>query len=70
MERKSVLLLLLLLAAPLLISWVTDPLPGSSGYDITEATVDSGLHDLILSAPRIRRAVYDHIFTFLRRHPV
>lgn len=37
------------------------------GYNITEATVDSGLHDLILSAPRIRRAVYEHIFSFLRR---
>lgn len=37
------------------------------GYDITEATVDSGLHDLILSAPHIRREVYNHIFDFLKR---
>lgn len=37
------------------------------GYDITEATVDSGLHDLVLSAPNIRREVYSHIFNFLKR---
>jgi len=39
------------------------------GYNITEATVDSGLHDLVLSSPRIRREVYGSIFRFLRRQP-
>jgi len=29
--------------------------------------IDSGLHDLILSSPEVRRAAYDTIFTFLRR---
>ena len=30
-------------------------------------SIDSGLHDLILSRPEVRRAAYDAIFTFLRR---
>lgn len=30
-------------------------------------TIDSGLHDLILSRPEVRQAAYDTIFTFLRR---
>ena len=34
---------------------------------LTEATVDSGLHDLVLSRPRIRRAVYATMFRFLRK---
>lgn len=39
------------------------------GRNVTEAIVDSGLHDLILSAPRIRRAVYLSIFNWLDRQP-
>ena len=39
------------------------------GYNVTEAIVDSGLHDLVLSAPRIRRAVYESMFSWLRRQP-
>lgn len=31
-------------------------------------TIDSGLHDLILSAPRVRQAAYDTIFNFIRKH--
>lgn len=31
-------------------------------------TIDSGLHDLILSRPDVRRAAYDSIFSFIRRH--
>lgn len=30
-------------------------------------TIDSGLHDLILSRPEVRKAAYDTIFKFLRR---
>ena len=30
--------------------------------------IDSGLHDLILSEPRPRRAAYDTIFRFLRKY--
>lgn len=39
------------------------------GYNLTEATVDSGLHDLVLSSPRIRRAVYKTIFRFMEKQP-
>lgn len=38
------------------------------GTNVTEAIVDSGLHDLLLSAPRIRGAVSNHIFQFLKRN--
>jgi alpha-beta hydrolase superfamily lysophospholipase len=38
------------------------------GINVTEAIVDSGLHDLFLSSPRIRTAVYDAVFRFLRRN--
>lgn len=31
-------------------------------------TIDSGLHDLILSEPRPREAAYDSIFRFIRQH--
>lgn len=31
-------------------------------------TIDSGLHDLILSRPEVREAAYDTIFSFIRRH--
>lgn len=39
------------------------------GYNVTEAIVDSGLHDLVLSRPRVRRAVYESMFRWLRRQP-
>lgn len=32
------------------------------------ATIDSGIHDLILSAPTVRAAAYDTIFNFIRTH--
>lgn len=32
------------------------------------ATIDSGLHDLILSRKEVREAAYDTIFSFIRRH--
>lgn len=37
------------------------------GYDITDATVRDGVHDLVLSAPAVRRDVYCCIFRFLSR---
>lgn len=37
------------------------------GYNVTEAIVDSGLHDLVLSRPRVRRAVYESMFRWLGR---
>lgn len=39
------------------------------GYNVTEAIVDSGLHDLVLSRPRVRRAVYESMFIWLGRQP-
>ena len=39
------------------------------GYNVTEAIVDSGLHDLVLSRPRVRRAVYESMFRWLGRQP-
>lgn len=39
------------------------------GHNVTEAIVDSGLHDLVLSAPRIRHAVYSSMFRWLDRQP-
>ena len=35
------------------------------GLDITEATVKDGLHDLILSSPGVRKAVYRSIFNWI-----
>lgn len=34
---------------------------------VTEATVPGGVHDLVRSAPGVRNAVYDEMFTWLRR---
>lgn len=39
------------------------------GYNITDATVRDGIHDLVLSTPAVRRAVYSCIFRFLSRQP-
>lgn len=36
------------------------------GHDVTEVTVDSGMHDLILSAPAIREKAYQTVFNWLR----
>lgn len=36
------------------------------GPDVTELTVQGGLHDLFLSAPAVRRALYDAVFSWLR----
>ncbi len=35
---------------------------------VTEATVEDGLHDLVLSRPEVREAVYDTIFNWLDRN--
>lgn len=37
------------------------------GVRVTDATVRNGIHDLVLSTPPVRRAVYDCIFRFLDR---
>lgn len=37
------------------------------GFNITEITVRGGLHDLALSAPAVRNAIYDYIFGWLDR---
>lgn len=39
------------------------------GHNVTEAIVESGLHDLLLSRPSVRRAVYDAMFRWLHRQP-
>lgn len=38
------------------------------GHNPVVATIDSGLHDLILSAKPVRDAAYDTIFHFIRTH--
>ena len=38
------------------------------GHVRTVSTIDSGLHDLILSEKPVREAAYDTIFNFIRRH--
>ncbi len=38
------------------------------GHTREVATIDSGLHDLILSREDVRDAAYDTIFSFIRRH--
>ncbi len=38
------------------------------GPDVTEITVHGGLHDLALSAPEIRQALYDYLFAYLSRY--
>lgn len=39
------------------------------GHDRVVCTIDSGLHDLILSREPVRNAAYDTIFGFIRSHP-
>lgn len=38
------------------------------GSDVTELTVYGGMHDLILSSPKVREMVYDSIFDWLCRY--
>lgn len=38
------------------------------GRNPVVATIDSGIHDLILSAPRVRAAAYDTILNFIQSH--
>ena len=38
------------------------------GHNPVVATIDSGLHDLILSARPVRDAAYDTKFHFIRTH--
>jgi alpha-beta hydrolase superfamily lysophospholipase len=38
------------------------------GPHVAEATVEGGLHDLMLSAPAVRRGVYTAMFRWLRQH--
>ncbi|MDE7160101.1 MAG: alpha/beta hydrolase [Muribaculaceae bacterium] len=40
-----------------------------SRHPVSVCTVDSGLHDLILSRRDVRDAAYDSIFAFIRSHP-
>lgn len=35
------------------------------GFNVTEVTVHGGLHDLVLSAPEVRTALYDYMFAWL-----
>lgn len=37
------------------------------GLNVTEVTVRGGLHDLVLSAPQVREALYDYLFEWLWR---
>lgn len=37
------------------------------GPDVTEDTIEGGLHDLVLSAPKVREHVYDDMFGWLRQ---
>ncbi|MCM1318787.1 MAG: alpha/beta hydrolase [Muribaculaceae bacterium] len=39
------------------------------GPKATVATIDDGMHDLILSEPSVRAAAYDTIFNFIRNNP-
>lgn len=38
------------------------------GPDVSEVTIDGGLHDLVLSTPAVRTVVYDVIFAWLREN--
>lgn len=38
------------------------------GFNVTEITVRGGLHDLALSAPAVRNAMYDYLFAWLSRN--
>lgn len=38
------------------------------GNNVTEVTIDDGIHDLVLSRRDVRENAYDSIFSWLRRH--
>jgi alpha-beta hydrolase superfamily lysophospholipase len=38
------------------------------GNDVTEVSVYGGLHDLVLSSPKVREKVYNSIFEWLQRY--
>ncbi|MCB1189282.1 MAG: alpha/beta hydrolase [Leptospiraceae bacterium] len=38
------------------------------GNHITKVRIENGMHDLILSAPNVRRVVYEELFTWLRAY--
>ncbi|MDE6490987.1 MAG: alpha/beta hydrolase, partial [Muribaculaceae bacterium] len=38
------------------------------GNDVTEATVTDGLHDLVLSSPKVRHGVYRTMTDWIRSH--
>ncbi|MDE6120301.1 MAG: alpha/beta hydrolase, partial [Muribaculaceae bacterium] len=38
------------------------------GPDVTEVAIPGGLHDLVLSAPKVRENVYREIFSWLTSH--
>lgn len=53
---------------PEMIQDVGNKIKSKSPRDVIVCTIDSGLHDLILSKRPHRDAAYDSIFTFIRRH--
>jgi alpha-beta hydrolase superfamily lysophospholipase len=38
------------------------------GPDVTDVKIYGGMHDLILSEPKVREEVYNSIFEWLHRH--
>lgn len=53
---------------PAMINEVGLKLQSKSPREVVVCTVDSGLHDLILSERKYRDRAYDNIFTFIRTH--
>lgn len=53
---------------PQMIQQVGLKIKKKSRYPVEVCTIDSGLHDLILSLKPHRDAAYDSIFSFIRRH--
>ncbi len=53
---------------PAMIQQVGEHIRSKSKYPVTVCTIDSGLHDLILSRREVRDAAYDSIFKFIRTH--
>lgn len=53
---------------PFMLQDCGERIKAKSRHPVEVCTVDSGLHDLILSLPAHREAAYDSIFSFIRRH--
>lgn len=53
---------------PAMLQQVGQLIRSKSKYPVTVCTIDSGLHDLILSRREVRDAAYDSIFTFIHTH--